>query len=502
MTNRHTLNSILYWTLFAIVCGSFCYIMALYPYAQDDLEFLYVTQQIGLKETIIKYFNEDNARIGNTLEICLLQVPKWIPVIIQCVALIIGVLIMANLAGVRRRWKRMTLFLSLFVFAPMWSHSMFCQAYAFNYIVTIPLFFATIYYYNHPEKIPLWAGILLSVITGAWHEGFTLVLLFGWAVMWLFDRTSLNKRNIWYVAGAALGLAWLVLLNPGVWTRQADFHFSLQNSLRLFFDWMYFLYVTIWLICFCFKKTRHAAVSPLPIFALGGFIFIPLVLLTGLEHAAMPAILVCCCAATVLFPVFAWEILGISSRTFKICISIILYVFTSVHLIAVDREASIVLPMYKRMSDTFYHAKPDEKGFFMPIRYAWDAPTITFGRPHKILLDPNMSNVIFARLRAGKRWNLYAIPEELKTYYREIGDTIPGQPHIRLWDGHIISENLADTALVWTETKYKYAMKPERARAKGYVFNGADGKNYVYVIPTRSALGIYLGEPEYITIIH
>ena len=237
------------------------------------------------------------------------------------------------------------------------------------------------------------------------------------------------------------------------------------------------------------------------VFATGGAIFIPFVLLTGYERAGMAAVLACCPAMTSLL----YEINGRIGLTRKklssTIISTALYLFTVVHLFAVDREASIIIPIYKNLCEKFMEIPPGDKYVFSKVRYDWDSSPLTLRRPHRDITDPRKTSMNFARLYAGMRWELYAIPEELRKYRKGMGDLLPGEPGIRLWGGHIVSENLADTVIGAVTVTYRPFDYSEFAHASALPFQGADGEQYVYIVPSRSMISTYLSQPSHLTFV-
>lgn len=502
MPSRQLLSQILYWLLIAIVCGSFCYIMAIYPYAQDDLEFKYLSTifgENGQRRIIRSLILNDNGRLANILVVLMIKIPKWIPTIIQCIALIAGVFMILKVANLKKNLAATTLLLSLFVLAPVWEDSMFTMDYAFNYIVPIPFIFGTIYLFFSPKKHSSALCFFIGFIASLFHESNGFALLGGWFLLWLFNRDAINKRNFWCPLGTFLGLT-VLLSCPGPWNRQTTVHFEAQHLLRLVFDWIYFAYLFIWLICLSMKHTRKIALKPLLIFGAGQFIFIPFVYLTGSERSGMPSLLICCVTTTILLKDL-WDEYNIKSRVFKpICVGI-LYAFTTIHLITVDREASIVLPMFENMYNTFRDAPKGPRAVFVPIRYSWDAPIIALRRPHWILLDPNDWSLRFAKEFAGRRHELMAVPIELKEYQGCMGEAVPSEDSVYIWNGHIISHNLEDTTIIFTHTTYKHSLKPENAPVAKVAFPGKDGRQYVYIVPKRSAFSTYLGAPVDIKLI-
>lgn len=499
MPSRSLFNDVLYWALIAIVCGSFCYIMAIYPYAMDDLEWAFLINIYDPGYIIRRLLFTDNGRICNLIVSLLLTIPKWISSVILCIGFCAGFLMMIKVADIQRQWRNLSILAFFFIIAPMWEDNMFTMVYGFNYILSIPLLFFCIYGYLNPTKIPRFLGFLVSLLIGVWHESYGLTLLCGWFMMWIFNRHSLNRSNRWYIIGVSIGLIWL-FTNPGTWVRQEHYPPSLSNLKRLVFTWFYFAYLLAWIICLFNKRTKDIARKPILVFAAGGFFFIPFVYKTGLERAAFPVMLTCSCATAIMVPLL-WKRFFFRKNYIKNIVSALLYIFSVVHLFAIDREASIALPMFEDLCYAFKNTPLGQKHVFAKVRYSWDAPNLTLRRPQWNLFDPTTPNIKNAKTWAGKRWELMAVPEELQNYRHGIGTQLDDNPDLRLWNGHLVSTNLSDTAVWAASTKYKGGWKSELAPAKVIVFPGADSCEYVYIVPKRSVLATYLGEPTEIELI-
>lgn len=492
----NTFNTFLRWLLPVTVCGAFCFIMAIYPYAWDDIEFIEHLKAFGLDGTISWIVNKCSCRLATIVTILLLYLPKWVCVAIQCLALIISVFMMINITKAGRSLAKMTLLIALFVFAPAWEDSMFCTAYAFGYIVSLPMFFYAYYAYLNTQKVPFFFTCFACLITGMWHESYALTLVAGWGVMWLFDRKTLNKQNVWFVVAVAIGIAW-GMLHPGNWHRQRHLSFNIAHYSRLALVWMYFAYLFLWIICIANKSTRQAARRPLMTFALGGAITFPFVILTIQERCAMPAMIVCCCSFAALFPVFCRNIVfknGLN-RWIRRAVVGIIYVFTIVHLGAVVREATILLPIYENIKTVIKNTPDDQRYVFAPVRYSWDASPITMRRPNWNLMFPGRFAIHLIISIEDKNPKLVPVPEELRHYTHGTGEPVSPDGHIRLWRGHLVSDNIADTSAVTAITTYCKWIRPDIGPTAITVFPGADSLEYLYIIPQRSLLANYLGEP-------
>lgn len=500
MSGRFSLNNILFWGLLVVVCCSFWFIFWIYPPTHDDLEVVSSIKNNGAWQFVHYSVTHDNSRFGNLLSFVLISGPEWMMKFLEILAVPFVLFSLIRFADVKRSWMRLTLCIALFIFAPMWEDSMFCNSYLFNYFLPIPLLFAAIYVYGNPDRFPRWLNFLICFLAGCWHEAIAFMLLGGWSTMWLFDRKTYNGKNRFLPLAVILGLACL-LAPPGLWARNDFYPLQLQNVLRLIFDWMYFLYAAVWLVCFAIRKSRHIALQPFHVFALGGFIFIPFVIKTALERAGMFSIIVSGCALASLLPQ-AVALLRPSKPLgiIKISLASLVYLFTVLHLIAVDRETSIIAPMFKQLCREYREAPAGQHYVFTPVRYAWDAPWITLRRPHWVLFTPDDWSLLFVKSWSD-RFDIMAVPSELREYRSGMGEQI-GNRGLRIWKTHIVSDNMADTSAVASFVSYPIGKKHLWAPVAKTVFPGADGRDHVYIVPKRSALSTYFGTPVDIELIY
>ena len=293
-------NSTLFYFLFLAVVLSFSYILAVFPFCLDEWYLLKTNETDGVFQTIKSLYAENNSRLSNISTIVFLELPKIFYILIEIITFIIGFSLLVKLSDIKTyQWKKMTFFVFMFVFTPMWQQSMFSLDWAFNYIVPIPLLFGMIYITLNSEKYSLTGGIILGLLLGAWHESFALLYLAGSVFILISDVKWANKRRIFWFIAVLIGFLWL-FFNPGSWTRVGTYyHLDLKSFLRPFVAWPYFLYLLMWIITFIRKKTRALALKPVMIFFLGGCSFIPFAILFGREIAGMPAILAAICGITI-----------------------------------------------------------------------------------------------------------------------------------------------------------------------------------------------------------
>ena len=65
---------------------------------------------------------------------------------------------------------------------------------------------------------------------------------------------------------------------------------------------------------------------------------------------------------------------------------------------------------------------------------------------------------------------------------------------MRIWEGHLVSENISDTVSNWSRviySNYEDVCISEKA-----IFTSTDGHKYIYVLPVRSTMARYMGDPK------
>lgn len=487
---RH-FDAAIFIALAVIICGSFCYLLATFPNLLDDLEFRFYLDRHGLWDTLVLVGQIDNSRIGNNLTIILLEAPYFISVVIEIIAFIAGFIMMLKISGVRfGNWRRLALFSFILVFGFQWSDNFLCKTYAFNYIVEIPLLFGLIYVYLYDTKIPTWAACILAIILGAWHETYGLAFLSGCVMYWLIGRKRPSKKQIIIFVFASLGAAWLIF-NPGNWER-ADIFFNLRwESLALLaYGGTYFLYVVLWLCAFYNKRLRAKSVEPYMLFSLGAFVFIPFVILFDRTRAIAPSAFISICALTSIIPAFSRNWTSI----LKTVIAVVLIAITIFHLTAVNIYAAKIFAKYRTFEQAIASTPTSHVYVFTPMEYTWQAPFYTLQRPSSCIFDPRLSPSGFLNVRYHGYDYVDCLPQELKSYSGQ-GEIISDSGHIRQWNGHIVSDNLADTISGAAMTYYERSFAPEFSHIVKVPFTADNGTEYLFIYPKRSILSRYFGNP-------
>ena len=482
----------LYYIQFVAVIACFCYILAVFPFCLDEWCLLKGIETGGIFNTLKDLFLLNNSRLSNISAVLLLNLPNIFYILIETVALIVGCCLMVRLAEIKtNEWKKMSFFVFMFVFTPMWQQSIFSFDWAFNYIVPIPLLFGMIYMTLKPEKYPLAWGIVLGLILGVWHESFSLLYLTGFVFIILSDLKWANKKRIFWFIAVLTGFLWL-FLNPGSWNRVGTYyHLNLKSFLRPAVAWPYFAYLFVWIITFLRKKSRAFALQPVLIFFLGGCSFIPFAVLFGREIAGFPAILAAICGLTILYPLYLKNL----NRGVKVFLAIFFAVCTLVHLVAIVIETNKLRKIYDEVSLTLDNADKTEKYVFGPTYYSYEAPLITLRMPYSRLFDPEQGSIQAMAEYRDLASDFIIVPEELKEFSPGNAQRVNSSDDIRLYNGLIVSPNVNDTAFTSINVKYENMDKWWNASVTSTAFVADNDSQYVFIYPRRNMLTRFLGKP-------
>ena len=163
------------------------------------------------------HYQTDNIRLANIVFSFFLLLPKVLPSII-C-GLLVGVILWmsAKLCNIGSRNPLLVAILALMLsFLLPWYEQMFSLCFAFNYIWASALTISLAYIYFYKDKqVGVVLSLLLGIIVGAWHEGFSIPLLSGFMVYAFINRRMINRRHFAIMCGLVVGILWL-LHAPGL----------------------------------------------------------------------------------------------------------------------------------------------------------------------------------------------------------------------------------------------------------------------------------------------
>lgn len=497
----------LFWGIFALVAGCFAFILIVFPRAYDDWWYWgewahygadengHHTLLMGWRESLSYHWQTDNMRLANLVCAPLLQMHRWVAGAVCAVCFALGLWLMTRVAGIKPgEIAKLVMLCLLLVFPSIWQEAMFTKVFAFNYICVLPIMFGAILIFVREKPIkPIWA-FLMGLLLGCWQEGYALPVLGGGILVLIIHRHMIDRRRAALLAGTASGLA-LLLMPPALWTRFGDAHPHFQ-WVRMAYLALAFVYIGVWIVSLCRNDWRRIALSPLGLITIAGCVGLMLLVVhTNLIRAAFASLVLSACALTVFFSKF-WPRLfndkNLASKIFSVAGTLLL----GIHLVAVCDETVKLRPVIDNINDRYLWIQKPDTVFFAPTRYVWDSSPLTLGRPDIDMGYPGGLHSKFMRY-VSHSFDTYFIPAELENYAGQ-GEPLPGGTSCRLWKGHIVSPEISDINNAFVKTVYNNGVSAI-SPSMFIPFRGADGREYVYVLPNRPVQAIYAGAPKAIT---
>lgn len=490
----------IYWLLFFNVVLCFAFIFFVFPFTHDDWWYwasaLYNgvdcdghhTIYDGIRECIIWHYQFDTSRIGNTLGIIFLLFPKWISAIITSIAFGLSYFLMSKLARINPgELKKLIVLTFILVFGFFWQDHMFTYFYAFNYIIILPIFLYAVYLFINSSRKKIWEAIFLGLLIGCWHESYAASFIAGGGILFLLSKKFRTKWHFAVLISLIIGITWHFIF-PGVYERAGGLRKSIFWGIRFLpYASCCLFTVILFFISGFSKKWSKVSNQPLIVFTVSSsLVLIPVLILTQNARAVVPALFLSIPSLIlfieIILPKF-FIIHSLKSRLFSLLL--IILVFT--HLISVCYETirlkNSVESLISEASKDLYNGKV----VFYQTHYPWNYSLTSLDRPDHNLLVPVMSWINTAFPLFINRPQLKSlIPIELKDFTSE-------HDGLNIWRGHIISSDVSDLQKDNFLVKYKYWS--ENRPCYKAVFPGADGKEYIYILPQRSKIGRYMGDP-------
>ena len=490
-----TTNKYIYWFFFGLVCACYMFIYTIFPYGLDDWNYIgeinylgedengHHTMWEGIKNTLLKHYETDNARIGNTLGFLFIILPKWLNGSIISICLISYYYLSVKTSQTKPGdIAKLALLTLCIVFGIIWENHMFTHMYAYNYIIISPFFLFSIkHFISQEHRLRLWVSIVLGLLIGSWHESFGITLLAGGGAVLLLKPSLVSKWRVAHLAAAFVGMIWL-------FTFSAPYkRFGLPNFFHLISYVLISLLILALLIFFARRFKRFLSKFPalVIIFVTAIIILTPLAASTRLFRIEMPVMLLFPCLITSFIPNSP------AKRPFYInALSILVLLFISIHLVCV----CIDTVKLKRSVDELVTKAFKNRHRTEPIYYSAHLSDnylpLSFGRPTNDFFEGARYLDVFTN---NEHFTI-GVPFELMEYKEGLGRQLKSSPEIYIWNGHFISKSLNDKwrGDLWIE----YPLWKEKCAIKASTFKGSDGKDYLYIYPVKSIIAYRLGEPD------
>lgn len=502
----HNYNYIIYWALFISVVVGLGYSFFTYPKMFEDwefyLEFLYKGADSdghhslwhGIKESLFKLDRYSSIRIGNTIGPLLLLVPRWIPSLVTTIFFAFAYWLMAVLSGVKiGQWVKLSFLTFLLLFAFNWAERMFCQMYAYNYIVTIPIFLYAVKIFIEKKHFGIAEAVIIGLLISLWHESFGVAFL-GGSILTLFFMPEYRTKERYVLTAASFAGLLIMLLLPSLWKRKENVFALVMYKPALVYLWGCVAALSLLVYCSLKKAKRHIIYNPLTIFTLVSCIgLIPLVFVTTFVRIAIPAMVL-----SIIFLIKVsgelWPSIYSLKKILPVSFAIVLVLLSGIHILAVGFETKKYKAIVEEAMDVAMDNNNRSDVVFTTIVYPWYNPWIALGRPERdFLTNSSSSNTLWYIRNVANNYNLNFLPKELKEYQKGYGRKIDGHNNFRIWKGHLVSDNISDTEYKWANVYY--SNYKDVAPIDNAVFIGKDGKEYVYTVAKRSFISRFKKDP-------
>jgi len=198
----------------------------LFPLISDDLNY-----RLPFKETLPagylnihdvfvflnRLYHYDNIRLANIVMVMLLPLPKWIGIAGSGCALFYVMTEGLRLSGVMDKPLLWSAWLFFVVFALPWGDQLYVFDFQLNYVwaASISLLSLRLFLNN---GLRAWKGLLIGLVAGLWHEGFSIPLVCALVVLMSVDMRYRSRSNKFMIAGVAIGLM-VLLTAPAIFHR-------------------------------------------------------------------------------------------------------------------------------------------------------------------------------------------------------------------------------------------------------------------------------------------
>lgn len=177
----------------------------------------------------LAHLDYDTGRFANLMAIpCLTLLPKWMWGIMQAGIIASMFLLVFRLSEVSRCSLCIWLGFAALIFILPWFDSMISIDFSINYVWSgLFMLLGTYWFYRTVSgkiygRFKLMAIMIVLIVIGWFHEGFTMALLMAMGVWILLCRFHI-PRQAWIVALSVLTGFLLLLVFPATWHRNAEF---------------------------------------------------------------------------------------------------------------------------------------------------------------------------------------------------------------------------------------------------------------------------------------
>ncbi len=474
-----------------------------YPNSGDDFGFmLYIRDYLqgssdvfpwdGIKSYWDIHYNHDCARLSNFVLMLMFLIPRGIYAILSGLAIGLSLFYSAKLANIGKNDTMPLLLLSsMFIFLLPWHESIFLMAYTLNYVWATTLMVLTIYFFIFKKNTSLIIMLALGLITGIWHEGFSVPLVCGFICWSLLNYRNINPQRISIIVGLLIGIIWLFTA-PGMSRRSniAMHWFLIPNLIGFIFNYLPFVIIMlISILSAVSRRYRHFLnTDTYIILFIASVASFGIMLCTGcLGYRVGWACIMC---SIILLSALVKQIYpNIKSSFLKNACSLALLMIIVAHLTIACHNSFIVKHEYEYIV-TEYHKSADGT-VFAPVTFEEETSVLSFKKPEMAPYYLNKS--VFDSYHSNNSKELTIIPIELKNYQTKLGTQINGNSDFKLYNNRLVTDKSHNSPSGTITSKIDFGLLTTDVELECFEFSSSDGSQYIYAKPRLFCLPLWLG---------
>jgi hypothetical protein len=421
-----------------------------------------------ITDSIVYRFLYDNARLCNVINILLTPLPRLIGTVGSALAFMYVCFAGAKFSKIRRNSTLVTLWVAYMVIFFPWIDQMYLIDFQINYLWSsaFAIFLASAFLRQSKYKTSMLA--VSSLLFGAWHEGFSLPMLFVFVLLAFRYKHLRTKKTYVMITSLSIGLAYLI----------SAISFNEENVFpnlieRFVMMSPYLLPLLATLIIVLFKRRKITA-------------RIIVLMVPSVISAAMmiyfgrgPRI----GALSIVFSGICLLLLLRKLKSNKILAGVI-FSLTVLHLVAVDVQA------YKAHVDYKYvlgeYAKNPDKTIYSNMVLRGNAPWYCLQKPYYDFFAHASSLYVISSFYGDSNHQLSVVPSALKNFSIEDAKKIDGNVDIYYYNDLMVMNDVVEFPGVGTFfVDYGYGEKKSDFTVIPFV-STRDNKKYLWVYPNHS----------------
>ncbi len=244
----------------AVVWG---YVWWVFPSLNDDITFSYYHTHPNhgyiadvLAELRWRY-STDNIRLGNMIYMFTVPLGRGFGSSVAAISVLLTFISMWRAAHVLRKPVAMAFGLAAYILALPWYESMSVLDFAFNYVVGACMFttYYCLFFSQNRSGFSKAGAIMVALLTGCWHEGFSVPLFCGCGV-WLIVNMRRASSRQWLLWALLIPGIVLLMTTPGMVSRVQGTP-TLSALITPFYYRKFFLSIAYFILLGCIALLPH-----------------------------------------------------------------------------------------------------------------------------------------------------------------------------------------------------------------------------------------------------